>query len=159
LQLASIYFFLHFQYNGWFMFACFGLAHHWLQRQGIFPKHASFVFWAFALTSIPTYLLSVLWWNIPSWLYALVVSAVILQTETAKALQTSALNHFKRTTYDCNHRGKHQNTASGPIGFPFFKPISVWIPAGCHRLPPSGLANDDHAFSTGLWLHAENASA
>lgn len=79
-QFASIYFFLHFQYNGWFTFACFGLAHHWLQSQGIFPKHASFVFWTFALTSVPTYFLSILWWDIPSWLYALVVSAVVLQT-------------------------------------------------------------------------------
>jgi len=80
LQLASIYFFLHFQYNGWFTFACFGLAHHWLQSQEIFPRHASFVFWTFALTSVPTYFLSVLWWGIPVWLYALVVSAVVLQT-------------------------------------------------------------------------------
>lgn len=79
LQLASIYFFLHFQYNGWFTFACFGLAYHWLESRGIFLKHASFVFWAFALSCIPLYFLSVLWWDIPGWLYNLVVNAVVLQ--------------------------------------------------------------------------------
>ncbi|PPL00887.1 hypothetical protein [Parapedobacter indicus] len=80
LQLASIYFFLHFQYNGWFTFACFGLAHHWLRLQRISLKHASLVFWTFALSCIPLYFLSVLWWDIPGWLYTLVVSAVMLQT-------------------------------------------------------------------------------
>lgn len=80
LQLASIYFFLHFQYNGWFTFACLGLFHHWLRSRGISLKHASFVFWAFALSCIPAYFLSVLWWDMPGWLYLTVVVAVIFQT-------------------------------------------------------------------------------
>ncbi|RQP18961.1 MAG: hypothetical protein EAS52_03830, partial [Parapedobacter sp.] len=80
LQLASIYFFLHFQYNGWFMFACFGLAHHWLRSRGISLRHMPFVFWAFTLSCIPTYFLSTLWWNIPGWLYCLVAVALMLQT-------------------------------------------------------------------------------
>jgi len=80
LQLASIYFFLHFQYNGWFMFACFGLAYHWLRSRGISLRHMPFVFWAFTLSCIPTYFLSTLWWNIPGWLYCLVAVALMLQT-------------------------------------------------------------------------------
>ncbi len=79
LQLAAVYFFLHFQYNGWFFFACMGLAQHWLLRKGIVVKHAKAVYWLFALTCIPTYLLSVLWWNMPDWTYIIVVMAVIAQ--------------------------------------------------------------------------------
>ncbi|RRN77631.1 hypothetical protein EIM50_18635 [Pseudoxanthomonas sp. SGD-10] len=79
LQLATVYFFLHFQYNGWFLFACMGLFHYWLQCKGVVLKHAQAVFTTFALICIPAYILSVLWWNIPNWLYAVVLIAVIAQ--------------------------------------------------------------------------------
>jgi len=79
LQLAAVYFFLHFQYNGWFFFACMGLFQRWLEQQGVNPGRSGMVFRLFALTCIPAYLLSVLWWNMPDWLYIVVVVAVILQ--------------------------------------------------------------------------------
>lgn len=79
LQLAAVYFFLHFQYNGWFFFACMGLAHHWLQRKGIRLRYAHTVFRLFAWVCVPTYALSVLWWDIPGWLYGLVVTAAVIQ--------------------------------------------------------------------------------
>ena len=34
---AASYFFLHFQYNGWFLFACFGLLFSYLYKQGLLP--------------------------------------------------------------------------------------------------------------------------
>ena len=79
LQLAAVYFFLHFQYNGWFFFACMGLLQQWLAQQGIDPGRAPTIFRLFALTCIPAYLLSVLWWDMPGWLYIVVVVAVIVQ--------------------------------------------------------------------------------
>ncbi|SEL60119.1 hypothetical protein SAMN05421740_107144 [Parapedobacter koreensis] len=79
LQLTAVYFFLHFQYNGWFFFACMGLFHHWLRRCGIVAKHPSFVFWAFAWSCIPTYFLSIPWWDMPGWLYTIVVGAAAMQ--------------------------------------------------------------------------------
>lgn len=78
-QLASVYFFLHFQYNGWFFFACMGLASHWLARNGWGIKGEKWVCYTMAIVSIPLYLLSVLWWKMPSGLYLLVVLAVLLQ--------------------------------------------------------------------------------
>src|SRR5690554_1971563 len=79
-QLASVYFYLHFQYNGWFLFACLGLFHHWLQTRGIYLKRAKVLLYTFAGACIPTYFLSVLWWkNMPDWVYGLVVIASIAQ--------------------------------------------------------------------------------
>lgn len=77
--LAAVYFFLHFQYNGWFLFACLGLLFHQLQKVNI--RHASFIhiFWMFGLPCVPAYLLSTLWMNLPNWIYAIVIIAAIIQ--------------------------------------------------------------------------------
>src|SRR5690606_29333100 len=77
--LASIYYYLHFQYNGWFLFACLGLWTDSLklnnQENRIFNKAFR---WIFASTLI-TYLLSVLWLEIPDWLYIITVIFSIIQ--------------------------------------------------------------------------------
>lgn len=79
-QLASVYFYLHFQYNGWFLFTCLGLFHHWLISKGIVLKRAKNLFYVFVGAGIPTYFLSVLWWkDMPDWLYAVVVLAASAQ--------------------------------------------------------------------------------
>ncbi len=77
--LAAVYFFLHFQYNGWFLFACLGLLFHQLQKVNI--RHASFnhIFWMFGLACVPAYFLSTLWMNLPNWIYAIVIIAAIIQ--------------------------------------------------------------------------------
>ncbi len=77
--LLAVYFFLHFQYNGWFFFTCMGLffdkakdaIHHFKKQQQIF--------WIFATTCIPAYFLSALWLNMPNWAYSIIVFAAILQ--------------------------------------------------------------------------------
>lgn len=80
LQLGSVYFFLHFQYNGWFFFACMALIHHWFKRKSVPTKHPKTVFWLFALTCPINYLLSILWWDMPNWLYVALVTAVLTQS-------------------------------------------------------------------------------
>lgn len=77
--LAAIYFFLHFQYNGWFFFGCMGLA------SAAFLKNTSTamqkkIFWLFAASCIPAYVLSALWLPLPPWSYGIVVAAAICQT-------------------------------------------------------------------------------
>ncbi|GGG84497.1 hypothetical protein GCM10007415_17080 [Parapedobacter pyrenivorans] len=79
LQLASVYFYLHFQYNGWFFFACMGLIQHWLIQKKVTLTHTRMVYWLFAWTCPVTYLLSILWWDMPGWLYAIAVAAVVGQ--------------------------------------------------------------------------------
>ncbi len=78
LYLGSIYFYLHFQYNGWFMFACFAI---FLDRVKEFlpAGESRRIFWLFFLAGIPAYFLSTLWAHIPQWLYLLVVLAAFAQ--------------------------------------------------------------------------------
>ena len=72
--LVSTYYFLHFQYNGWFFFACMGLLSEQLKSVISFTLLKK-VFWLFALACIPAYFLSALWLPIPSWVYIIVVLA------------------------------------------------------------------------------------
>jgi hypothetical protein len=77
--LASIYYYLHFQYNGWFFFACMGLLFSLLQIKStdhpFYPK----VFKLFFLACIPAYFLSTLWWDLPVSIYILSVVAAFIQ--------------------------------------------------------------------------------
>jgi hypothetical protein len=77
--LASIYFYLHFQYNVWFIFTCLGLFSNQLATMGISEEIMKKVFRLFALAALPTYFLSVLWWHIPVWLYIIVVIGAFCQ--------------------------------------------------------------------------------
>lgn len=77
--LASIYFYLHFQYNGLFIFSCMGLAINELPR--ILPhfKYDKLIFRLSFASVIPGYFLSILWAKLPMWLYVVVVIAAFLQ--------------------------------------------------------------------------------
>jgi hypothetical protein len=77
---ASIYFFLHFQYNGWFLFACLGLFFSLFPVNSIpaYLKTNKRLFLILVSTVIPTYLLSILWIKIPDYLYwAGVLSGIV----------------------------------------------------------------------------------
>ncbi len=78
IYLSTIYFFLHFQYNGWFFFACMGIAGDILIRISIdFNNKNIFRFFLFAC--IPAYFLSVPWLTLPVWAHIIIVIAAILQ--------------------------------------------------------------------------------
>lgn len=77
--LSSIYYYLHFQYNGWFFFACLGLAFGFLS---ILKSEHSFYetsFKLFATACVPAYFLSTLWLDLPLWIYIITVIAAIIQ--------------------------------------------------------------------------------
>ena len=77
--LASVYFFLHFQYNGWFFFSCMGLFSFLLTKYGIAEQKLKMVFYPFAMACLPAYLLSALWLPMPFGVYLLVVAAATSQ--------------------------------------------------------------------------------
>lgn len=100
VYLGAVYFFLHFQYNGWFFFACMGLFSYQLIKAGVRDKKLKQVFWCFFPACIPAYLLSALWLPIPGWLYGLVVVAVLLQLYGWMKLLLTAVPHlalFRKT--------------------------------------------------------------
>ena len=77
--LGAIYFFLHFQYNGWFFFAGMGLLISLFGKIVGSLKPGKIVFWLFCLACGPAYFLSALWMDIPIALYWLVVLSAVAQ--------------------------------------------------------------------------------
>jgi hypothetical protein len=77
--LGSLYWYLHFQYNGWFFFAVMGLFISNLKEQ--FPQLVipKIVFIGFALSCLPAFGLSILWLNLPMWIFVFIVLAAITQ--------------------------------------------------------------------------------
>jgi hypothetical protein len=74
--LATTYYFLHFQYNGWFFFACMGLFVHFINGAGAVQLN---IYRLFAFSCIPAYFLSVLWIGLPVWLYVIVAVSALAQ--------------------------------------------------------------------------------
>lgn len=72
MYYASIQFFLHFQFNGWFTFAALGLVLHQIGQSGKQPSPAHLVRWFYGLLMVSlvlTYALSVAWSNPAEWLF------------------------------------------------------------------------------------------
>ncbi|UEG50141.1 hypothetical protein LK994_01455 [Ferruginibacter lapsinanis] len=76
--LAAEYFYLHFQYNGWFFFSCMGLIVAKLFNSSS-PVILKRIYLLFAAAIIPAYFLSALWMDIPLWVYILVVLSAVAQ--------------------------------------------------------------------------------
>lgn len=79
-QLA-IYFYLHFQYDGWFTFAVFALFYRMLEKEKIpYLRKPVFIFFLLMLAScIPAYASSTLWTHPAVWVYAVAVVAAMAQ--------------------------------------------------------------------------------
>lgn len=78
-HLAAIYFFLHFQYNGWFFFAGMGLLATKLEQVNSNYKQLKNAFLLFCFACVPAYFLSALWLPFPFIVYVLIVASVIAQ--------------------------------------------------------------------------------
>lgn len=79
IYLGSLYFYLHFQYNGWFFFAGFGLLIGFLYKYKPELKIPDSIFYLFAISCPMAYFLSTLWAKLPVWIYSLAVISAILQ--------------------------------------------------------------------------------
>lgn len=77
--LAAVYFFLHFQYNGWFFFAAMGLLTARIEHLTAFRPSLQTIFRLFAFASVPAYLLSALWLPMHTAVYVLVIFAALAQ--------------------------------------------------------------------------------
>lgn len=81
LYFAAIYFFLHFQYNGWFIFICFGLLFAFLKQRRSIPiiSISKNIYLLLAITVVPTYFLSIIWLKIPNYLFWIAAIAGFIQ--------------------------------------------------------------------------------
>lgn len=101
---AALYFFLHFQYNGWFLFVCFGLLFSYLYKKGfLLPGGTNKkLFIVMAATVVPTYFLSILWLKLPHYLHVIADISGILQLVVLfyfiKLFQQIKKNNPKRFT-------------------------------------------------------------
>ena len=77
--LAAIYFFLHFQYNGWFLFAGMGLLTAKFEKINGAVNQLKTAFLLFCFACVPAYFLSVLWLPLPLVIYLIIVAAVVAQ--------------------------------------------------------------------------------
>ena len=77
--LMAVYFYLHFQYNGWFFFAGMGLLNTIVAQIPGVQKKLKIVFWLFSIACIPAFLLSTLWLQLPRILYLIVILAALAQ--------------------------------------------------------------------------------
>ena len=77
--LSSIYYFLHFQYNGWFFFASMGLFYGFLNLRKTEHPFYETTFKLFAFSCIPAYFLSILWVDLPVWIYVITVVSAAVQ--------------------------------------------------------------------------------
>lgn len=66
----ALYFFLHFQYNGWFLFVCFGIFFSYMGRQRMDLEIMSRqLFTIMSILVVPSYFLSVFWLKLPGFLH------------------------------------------------------------------------------------------
>lgn len=80
---ASLYFYLHCQYNGWFTLGLFALLYSLLEQKKIMlsRKLTSIHFWVYTLSLLPSFVLSLLWMNpSPYWVTLAVFSGLLQMT-------------------------------------------------------------------------------
>ncbi|MFT3843469.1 MAG: hypothetical protein QM725_00300 [Lacibacter sp.] len=81
LYFGSVYFYLHFQYNGWFLFTVFGLlllyAQPWINR--LQQRFSNYFFWLLVISILPAWFLSMLWMRLPEWMHYAGIAAVTFQ--------------------------------------------------------------------------------
>lgn len=98
--LGAVYFFLHFQYNGWFFFAIAGLLMSVIHKTFGADKKLKIIFWLFCLACVPAFFLSALWMKIPIVIYWIVVASAIAQL-AGWIMLVKLLNKNKTTVVNC----------------------------------------------------------
>ncbi len=104
--LSAVYFFLHFQYNGWFLFAIGGLLIDKLYALKIISDLNKTIFYIFLISCFPTYFLSIPWIQIPTWAFVIVVAAAVAQIVGWFWLIRVISNHHIRFDSEISHVAK-----------------------------------------------------
>ena len=96
LYFASIQFFLHFQFNGWFVYGVIALLFHYLAGKGSGVEVPTWVFWLLQLSLLLTYAQSITWSTPESVLFYLNSAGVITQGIAYAFLLIPVFRVFRR---------------------------------------------------------------
>ncbi len=97
LYLGATYYYLHFQYNGFFMFSCIGLLINSLKNINaeISENENQSIFWLMFFGCLTGVGLSLLWMKLPMWFFVLIVIATLAQTFGAVKLYLLVKRNWK----------------------------------------------------------------
>jgi hypothetical protein len=104
---GSVYFFLHFQYNGFFLFTIGALFMNYLSNtlKFIDTIAANRLYYLLLLSLIPSWFLSLMWMRIPTWMYYSAVAAALIQL--------AAIWYFIKLLYSQRQRFQTETHATG----------------------------------------------
>jgi len=96
MYLASEYYFLHFQYNGFFIFSCIGLLLFSMKEAGavLTKKENNILFFLMFFGCLVGFGLSVLWMEMSAWVFALIIITTVGQTIGAVMLYKYVRKHW-----------------------------------------------------------------
>ncbi len=97
VYFASIYYYLHFQYNGWFLFACIGLFLSMFKVDNNLVKRLNRLYYLLSLATLVTYGLSVLWIDVSPIVYGVVAFFGLLQLVVWLRMHQVLTINFKYT--------------------------------------------------------------
>ena len=126
LYLASTYYYLHFQYNGFFIFSCIGFLLYSLKEIGaeITEKENKMIFWLMFIGCLIGFGLSVLWMKLPIWIFIIVILGTIAQTIGAVKLYSVVKRNWARLVLNFSAL---QRLVLMYVGFAFFAKIVLQL--------------------------------
>ena len=126
LYLGATYYYLHFQYNGFFIFSCIGLLFYSLKEIGveISAQENKMIFWLMFIGCVIGFGLSVLWMKIPLWIFIAIVLATIAQTVSAVKLYVLVKKNWAKLVLQLSAL---QRFVLMYVGFAFFAKIVLQL--------------------------------
>ena len=126
LYLSSTYYYLHFQYNGFFIFSCIGLLLHSLKEIGaeVTEKENKMIFWLMFVGCLVGFGLSVLWMKMPLWIFIAIILATIAQTLGAAKLYLVLKRNWAKLVLNFSAL---QRFVLMYVGFAFFAKIMLQL--------------------------------
>ena len=126
LYLSSTYYYLHFQYNGFFIFSCIGLLLHSLKEIGaeVTEKENKMIFWLMFVGCLVGFGLSVLWMKMPLWIFIAIILATIAQTLGAAKLYLVLKKNWAKLVLNFSAL---QRFVLMYVGFAFFAKIMLQL--------------------------------
>ncbi len=126
LYLSSTYYYLHFQYNGFFIFSCIGFLFHSLKEIGaeITEKDNKMIFWLMFVGCVIGFGLSVLWIKMPLWIFIAIILGTIAQTVGAVKLYLVVKKNWPKLVLNFSAL---QRFVLMYVGFAFFAKIVLQL--------------------------------